>query len=200
MGTPIAKDPAVRLAHVSYTMMRLKRDIYYQRIKPLMVMGFVPLCSSQHERTFGTVRQPGQTHDQLLHFPGAESDHCVVHHTGRWYKVPLTASSGRLFTSAELECIFRALWKDVDREVQEGVAVREGEEHLAALTTLDRTEWAVIYDEHFKAGVNKVSMETIEKVRGGSDWEEPCVMCVSCRCRQPLWCSSALKSPSLLPR
>jgi len=83
----MTSDPVVRLANLSYIFMRMKRDIDQQKIKPLLVLGMVPLCSAQHERTFGTVRRPGKTHDQLLHFPDSESNHCVVYHTGRWYKV-----------------------------------------------------------------------------------------------------------------
>lgn len=40
-----------------------------------------------------------------------------------------------------------------------------GEEHLAALTAHDRKSWAETREMYFSSGVNKKSMETIEKVR-----------------------------------
>ncbi len=81
-------------------------------------------------------------------------------------QVSLAAASGRIYSSGELERVFRNLWKTVQMEKMEGVGVKKGEEHLAALTALDRDKWADIYQQHFTTGVNQVSMETIEKVRG----------------------------------
>lgn len=39
-----------------------------------------------------------------------------------------------------------------------------GEEHLAALTACDRKSWAEMREEYFSKGVNKKSVETIDKV------------------------------------
>ena len=41
--------------------------------------------------------------------------------------------------------------------------VGPGEEHLAALTAHDRTSWAVAREQFFSKGVNRQSMEMIEK-------------------------------------
>jgi hypothetical protein len=38
-----------------------------------------------------------------------------------------------------------------------------GEEHLAALTAGDRVPWAKARQEHFMKGINKASLEAIEK-------------------------------------
>ena len=57
------------------------------------------------------------------------------------------------------------VFDDVDMERREGVRVKDGEEHLAALTALEREKWAEVYEEHFTSGRNQVAMETIEKVR-----------------------------------
>ena len=42
---------------------------------------------------------------------------------------------------------------------------RPGEAHLAALTAADRKTWAETRKKYFMDGVNRVSMEKIEKVR-----------------------------------
>ncbi len=43
-----------------------------------------------------------------------------------------------------------------------------GEEHLAALTAWDRKSWAETRDTYFSSGINKISMDTIDKVQSGS--------------------------------
>ena len=41
-------------------MMRMKREIETEKLKPLIIMGLIPLCSAQYDRLFGTTRIPGQ--------------------------------------------------------------------------------------------------------------------------------------------
>ncbi|CAI8037066.1 Carnitine O-palmitoyltransferase 1, liver isoform [Geodia barretti] len=41
--------------------------------------------------------------------------------------------------------------------------LRPGEEHLAALTAADRKSWAEMREKYFMTGVNRTSMEILEK-------------------------------------
>ena len=68
-----------------------------------MVQKLVPLCSSQYERQFNTVRVPGKESgkhqqslvqensfffslsDRIIHY--ADSHHIAIYNKGRWYKV-----------------------------------------------------------------------------------------------------------------
>jgi len=68
-----------------------------------MIQKLVPLCSSQYERQFNTVRLPGKESgtfnnissfffynlffflDKLIHY--SDSHHIAVYHKGRWFKV-----------------------------------------------------------------------------------------------------------------
>ena len=52
--------PASRAGMLTHSAMRMKRDIENERLKPLIIMGLIPLCSAQYERLFGTCRIPGQ--------------------------------------------------------------------------------------------------------------------------------------------
>ena len=156
------------MAHI---FMLFKRDIDHQKGKVPLLMGLIPLCNAQYKKIFGAFHRPGETRDELLYQSGPESDHCVVYHTGRWYKVPLAGPGGWIYTPGELECLFRLLWLEVEKEVQGGVAVGGGEEHLAALTALGREKWADIYHTYFTSGTNKVSIEVIEKVRMASQYK-----------------------------
>ena len=50
---------AARAGMVVHTSMRLRREIESGHLKPLIIMGLIPLCSAQYERLFGTTRIPG---------------------------------------------------------------------------------------------------------------------------------------------
>ena len=50
---------AARAGMVVHTSMRLRREIESGYLKPLIIMGLIPLCSAQYERLFGTTRIPG---------------------------------------------------------------------------------------------------------------------------------------------
>lgn len=39
----------------------------------------------------------------------------------------------------------------------------KGEKHLAALTAADRIPWAKAREQYFRTGVNRVSLDTVEK-------------------------------------
>lgn len=153
----LTSDPVARAALISHVFMKLKREVEREKIKPLMVLGVVPLCSAQYKRIFGTTRLPGKATDKIVHCSGSESDYLVCYCKGRWFKVPLTSSRGKIYDPAVLEHMFQAVWAD-------GSKVQPGEEHLAALTALNRTEWSEAYEAYFANGVNKASMEVIEKV------------------------------------
>ncbi len=154
----LSTNPVARAAMLSHIMMKLKKEIENETVKPLLVMGMIPLCSAQYRRMFGTTRIPGLGADRISHVPGSESNYCVCSRNGKWFKVPLTTPFGRRYSTAELEVKFEAVWREEEEEV------KAGERDLPALTALGREEWALAREEFFQEGVNKVAMETIEKV------------------------------------
>lgn len=153
--------PTARAGQISHILIDLKRNIERGRIQPLLVMGIVPLCSAQYERLFGTTRLPGPIADELCHYGGVESDYCVCCRDGRWFKIPLTSPQGRMYTPAEMEVQFQSVWEE---EEGQGGGAELGERLLPALTALKRDEWAEARQTHFAEGINKVSLEIIEKV------------------------------------
>ena len=52
--------------------------------------------------------------------------------------------------------------------LDDDVRPEEGEERLAALTAGDRIPWAKARQEYFSKGLNKASLDAIEKVRVSS--------------------------------
>lgn len=51
----------------------------------------------------------------------------------------------------------------MDEIVQDSTLPTDGEEHLAALTAGERTLWAETRATYFSTGVNRTSLEAIEK-------------------------------------
>lgn len=73
---------------------------FYSPFFQILIQGLVPLCSSQYERLFNTTRVPGVETDRIVHY--ADSNHIVVYHRGRYFKV-LIYYKNRLLLPCELE-------------------------------------------------------------------------------------------------
>lgn len=69
-----------------------------------MVQGLVPLCSWQYERTFNTVRVPGEVTDRIVHYK--DSNHIVVLHKGCYYKV-IIYYRNRLLRPCEIQMLVK---------------------------------------------------------------------------------------------
>ncbi|UYV78943.1 CPT1A [Cordylochernes scorpioides] len=170
MANP-TKNQASRAANLIHAAMLFRRGIDRQTMKPIMVQG-VPLCSWQYERTFNTTRIPGIEggkwlvlpvvepvsdklcgSDKLVHF--SDSQHVVVYHKGRFFKLPVYYMARHL-KPAELEV-------QLEKIINDPSPPQPGEEHLAALTASERSEWAKARMEYFSKGVNRNSLGLIEK-------------------------------------
>lgn len=147
------KIQAARAANVTNCAFLFRRLIDRQKLSPIMVQNTVPLCSYQYERTFNTTRIPGKTADKLVHFD--DSTHVAVYHAGRWFKVP-TYYKAQLLTPRELQIQF-------ERILSSEAKPDKGEEMLAALTAGERAHWAETRNKHFSTGINRKSLETIER-------------------------------------
>lgn len=89
-----------RAANLIHSALIFRRKIDRQEMKPILVQGFIPLCSVQYERTFNTTRIPGVETDKLVHY--SDASHIVVLHKGKFYKV-ITHYKGRLLMPTQLE-------------------------------------------------------------------------------------------------
>ncbi|XP_066991889.2 carnitine O-palmitoyltransferase 1, liver isoform [Anabrus simplex] len=144
---------SARAAGIIYAILQFRRLIDHQELKPIMLQGAVPLCSSQYERLFNTTRVPGVETDSIIHY--SDSKHIVVYHRGRYYKV-IIYYRHRILTPCEIEAQIIKILEDKSPPA-------EGEEKLAALTAWDRTSWAKTRQEYFFKGTNRQSLDAIEK-------------------------------------
>lgn len=150
---PTSRQTA-RAANLVHSCLLFRRLIDRQELQPIMIQGLVPLCSWQYERTFNTTRIPGIETDRLVHY--SDSQHIVVMRRGKFYRMNIYYK-GRLLLPKEIESILDKILED---DVNSALA---GEEHLGVVTAVDRVSWAKTRDTYFSKGINKASLETIEK-------------------------------------
>ncbi|XP_060521132.1 carnitine O-palmitoyltransferase 1, liver isoform isoform X2 [Cylas formicarius] len=146
-------NQAARAASVINSLLMFRRLVDRQELDPILVQDLVPLCSWQYERIFNTTRIPGEESDKIVHW--ADSNHIAVYHRGRYFKV-IIYHKGRILRPAEIQMQMEQILKDQSEPLT-------GEEKLAALTAGERTHWANIRKMFFSRGVNKLSLDAIEK-------------------------------------
>ncbi|XP_033222790.1 carnitine O-palmitoyltransferase 1, muscle isoform [Belonocnema kinseyi] len=144
---------AARAAATIHSCLQYRRLIERQELEPILVQGLVPLCSWQYERLFNTTRIPGIDTDKLVHYQDAK--HIVVYHKGRYFKL-LIYYKNRILQACEIELQIQQILEDPSLPA-------EGEEKLASLTAGERTHWAQTRQRHFFKGVNRASLDLIEK-------------------------------------
>ncbi|XP_076640143.1 carnitine O-palmitoyltransferase whd isoform X1 [Colletes latitarsis] len=144
---------AARAASVIYSCLQYRRLIERQELEPILIQGLVPLCSWQYERVFNTTRVPGRETDKIVHYQ--DSKHVVVYHKGRYFKV-LIYHKNRILQPCEIQVQMQQILDDKSEP-------SDGEVKLAALTAGERTAWANARETYFAKGVNKASLDLIEK-------------------------------------
>ncbi|CAF2342078.1 unnamed protein product [Rotaria sp. Silwood2] len=147
------KIQTARAANAVCAAFQYRNELDHQNLKPLMVQKLIPICSSQYERQFNTTRIPGKEADKLIHY--SDSHHIAVYHNGRWYKVFMYYQNN-LLEPCELQL-------QLDAIVRDTTSPDYGEKYLGALTAGERTLWAEARQTYFSTGVNRSSLEAIEK-------------------------------------
>ncbi|XP_042907721.2 carnitine O-palmitoyltransferase 1, liver isoform isoform X1 [Parasteatoda tepidariorum] len=144
---------AARAAIMIHCAFLFRRFVDRQTIRPIMVQNVVPLCSAQYERIFNTTRIPGKETDKLVHLD--DSQHIVAYHRGRFFKIPVYYM-GRLLQPIELQ-------RQIEKILNDKSEPQAGEQYVGALTAIERTVWAEARERYFSKGINKASLNTIEK-------------------------------------
>uniref|UniRef100_A0A672JQN1 carnitine O-palmitoyltransferase n=1 Tax=Salarias fasciatus TaxID=181472 RepID=A0A672JQN1_SALFA len=143
--TPIQ---AARAGNSIHAFFLYRRKLNREEIKPV-----IPCCSYQFERMFDTCRIPGTLTDTVQHWQ--DSDYIVVYHRGRYFRLKVY-QAGRLLSPREIEF-------QIQRILDDSSSPSKGEAKLGALTAGDRIPWAKARAKYFSSGVNKRSLDCIEK-------------------------------------
>lgn len=149
---------ASRTAVLIHNCLVFKRLIDREELQPLVLRGTVPICMSQYERLFSTVRIPGIDVDEVRHYSTSESRHVVLQHKGMFYKLEVYDSTNQILFPTTLEHQIEWIMEDAAKYMP-----TEAESALAALTSLDRPTWAKVRNTYFSEGVSKESLDAIEK-------------------------------------
>uniref|UniRef100_A0AAX7TJT0 carnitine O-palmitoyltransferase n=1 Tax=Astatotilapia calliptera TaxID=8154 RepID=A0AAX7TJT0_ASTCA len=127
--------------------------LYRPTSPPLLLRTVIPLCAAQCERIFNTTRIPGEETDTVQHWQ--DSDYIVVYHRGRYFRLRVY-QAGRLLSPREIEF-------QIQRILDDPSPPSKGEAKLGALTAGDRVPWAKARTKYFSSGINKRSLDCIEK-------------------------------------
>ncbi|XP_050397070.1 carnitine O-palmitoyltransferase 1, liver isoform [Patella vulgata] len=149
-----------RAASSVYQLMLVKQKTDREQVEALTIRNTIPVCMAQYERVFSTTRIPGEDIDELVHYSSSESKHIVVLHKGVMYKVDVFDCHGKIIPPQILEKQFN--WIVVNASFQQE-AMSEMCKSIPALTCLDRTTAARVRQQHFKEGINKESLDIVER-------------------------------------
>ncbi|XP_063047083.1 carnitine O-palmitoyltransferase 1, liver isoform [Engraulis encrasicolus] len=145
---------AARAGNTITALLLYRRKVNREELKPSRVPGTViPLCAAQCERMFNTTRVPGEETDVLQHWQ--DSEFVAVYNRGRFFRL-WVYRAGRLLSPREIQFQIQRILDDPSTPLP-------GEEKLGALTAGDRVPWSHIRKQHFSSGVNKRSLDCIEK-------------------------------------
>lgn len=154
MHVLMSTNQAARAGNLVHTIMMYRSKLDCEELEPIfMPGGCVPLCSAQWERLFNTSRIPGIETDTVQHFKDGE--YIAVYHCGRYFRLWLY-HAGRPLSARELQNQFQYILDDASPP-------SPGEEQLAALTAGDRVPWAQARQTYFCRGVNRTSLDAVEK-------------------------------------
>lgn len=150
-----------RAAYLTQDFLTFREFLDTEEFEPQTIRDLVPLCMNQHRRIFNTTRIPGRECDTLEHHESHNSRHIAVLCNGRWYKLPIwnTKTKKRLGL-LDLEQQYKWIYDDAHRQADSPTYF---EAKIAALTAGDRTHWAMTREAFFSEGINKTSLDAIER-------------------------------------
>uniref|UniRef100_A0A3Q3MSF3 carnitine O-palmitoyltransferase n=1 Tax=Mastacembelus armatus TaxID=205130 RepID=A0A3Q3MSF3_9TELE len=157
---------AARAGNTITALLLYRRKVNREELKPSRVPGTViPLCAAQCERMFNTTRTPGAETGTAMFSPVSlhynvlqhwqDSEFVAVYHNGRYFRLWVYCA-GRLLSPREIEY-------QIQRILDDSSPPQPGEEKLGALTAGDRIPWSQMRKQYFTSGVNKRSLDVIEK-------------------------------------
>ncbi|VDM60070.1 unnamed protein product [Angiostrongylus costaricensis] len=148
-------NQGARAANVTYSALQFRRQVERQEVTPfsLSPRTKVPFCTMQYERLFNSCRIPGEECDRFFHWDDAR--HVAVYSRGCWFKV-IVHNGKRYLDACELQVQY-------DWILNQEFTPAQGEEKLAALTAGERTHWARTREAFFRSGVNRNSLNDIER-------------------------------------
>ena len=155
-------NQAARTAGLLNQADKFKALVDWERLEPMRLQKTIPWCMKQYERIFDTTRVPGKECDVVVHYELDPQRYCAVTRKGVWYKLPMTVkgANGQWRTALPHELEKKIEWIIQDADAN---PAGPGEDALAALTGWHRGRWAESREDHFWEGVNRESLDIVER-------------------------------------
>eukprot|EP00127_Corallochytrium_limacisporum_P005425 Clim_evm37s204 gene=Clim_evmTU37s204 len=152
-------DQVARVAQTIARMLEFKRQIDSESLEPFMVRNMIPMCMDQYRRMFSCTRIPHLEQDELR--TTAKSNHITVRYKGRFYYMSICHMDVKQTPLSDWEIERQLRWIVHDADSQP--PANDNQRKLAALTAWDRDSWAKGRRHYFSEGINKSSLDAIEK-------------------------------------
>nr|XP_034320165.1 carnitine O-palmitoyltransferase 1, liver isoform-like isoform X2 [Crassostrea gigas] len=149
-----------RISSTVYNLLKFKQLRDRETLKPLLIRNTIPVCMAQYEKMFSTTRIPGEECDTLLTHNSTVSKHIAVFRKGVLYRCEMYDKNGRLLTPTLIQKQLDWIINDADKHAD---SYSREEKTVASLTGQERAKWCKIRDRHFCEGVNRETMDMIEK-------------------------------------
>eukprot|EP00667_Euglena_gracilis_P001927 EG_transcript_1929 len=154
---PITTNREARAASLIYQYISCKQEIDHETMQPLRVNNTIPMCVDQYQYVFSTTRIPGLDTDHLQQYEPQDSRHVAVLYQGVWYRVNVFGPDWKRISAYDIQVLLRSIVENA----QKPETPAEGK--LSALTTEARSKWAELREVHFHRGLNKSSLDLIER-------------------------------------
>mmetsp|Transcript_59715 Transcript_59715/g.141984 ORF Transcript_59715/g.141984 Transcript_59715/m.141984 type:complete len:801 (+) Transcript_59715:97-2499(+) len=155
-------NQAARTAGLLNQADKFKSLVDWERLEPMRLQKTIPWCMKQYERIFDTTRVPGRECDVVNHYELDPERYCAVTRKGVWYKLAMTGKgkNGKWRTALPHELEQQIAWIMQDADAR---PAPEGENAIAAFTGWHRGRWAESREEFFWEGLNKESLDIVER-------------------------------------
>jgi len=146
-------NQAARAANCVNALFEWRYKLDRENLEPQTAAGVRPICMNQYDRLFNTTRVPYASRDYITHYE--KSQHIVVLHNGRYFKVLCYDDASRPLSPAEIQDQLALILLDTSTP-------QPGEEKVAALTAGSRDKWFNARKDHFYDRVNGGTLQEIE--------------------------------------
>ncbi|CAN3376038.1 hypothetical protein DIURU_003187 [Diutina rugosa] len=146
----IGQDQLLKATVLTYHTINFMYEVNTENLEPEVIKGN-PFCMNAFRYMFNNSRVPAEGADVTKLFDPAQHQYFVVAYKNNFYKVPHTVNGQRL-TKAQLYNHFQAI---------KNSASQPAEVAIGALTSMNRDELWVAYQNLLVSPINEASLETI---------------------------------------
>eukprot|EP01012_Entosiphon_sulcatum_P004510 TRINITY_DN1179_c0_g1_i1.p1 TRINITY_DN1179_c0_g1~~TRINITY_DN1179_c0_g1_i1.p1 ORF type:complete len:817 (-),score=131.69 TRINITY_DN1179_c0_g1_i1:16-2466(-) len=151
-------NQVARAAWLTHRFCKLKQLLDKEQVAPQLLQGVRPICMAQYQNVFSMTRIPGKEMDSLRQWEPSESRHIIVLYKGNYYRINMYGTDLKLISAFRLQAILEGIVCDSNPRTEDDLLSQ-----ISVLTTTDRTTWASVREQHFSEGLNRASLNVVER-------------------------------------